>query len=118
MADKHTYRPIPLALIALVALFSALATLAVSGGHDAQAHGHDHAKAGISVAAFGPASAGAGRRWAGTAQGERLAGARAVRAPPAFGALPGARRRRRRGPGRSAVYRPGFAGPAGSHPDP
>ncbi len=39
MADKHTYRPIPLALIALVALFSALATLAVSGGHDAQAHG-------------------------------------------------------------------------------
>ena len=49
MADKHTYRPIPLALIALVALFSALATLAVSGGHDAQAHGHDHAKARISV---------------------------------------------------------------------
>jgi hypothetical protein len=49
MADKHTYRPIPLALIALVALFSALATLAVSGGHDAQAHGQDHAKAGISV---------------------------------------------------------------------
>lgn len=49
MADKHTYRPIPLALIALVALFSALATLAVSGGHDAQAHGRDHARAGISV---------------------------------------------------------------------
>ena len=49
MADKHTYRPIPLALIALVALFSALAALAVSGGHDAQAHGHDHAKAGVSV---------------------------------------------------------------------
>ena len=49
MADKHTYRPVPLALIALVALFSALATLAVSGGHDAQAHGHDHAKARISV---------------------------------------------------------------------
>jgi hypothetical protein len=49
MADKHTYRPIPLALIALVALFSALATLAVSGGHDVQAHGHDHARAGISV---------------------------------------------------------------------
>jgi hypothetical protein len=49
MADKHTYRPIPLALITLVALFSALATLAVSGGHDAQAHGPDHAKAGISV---------------------------------------------------------------------
>jgi hypothetical protein len=49
MADKHTYRPIPLALIALVALFSALATLAVSGGHNAEAHGHDHPKAGISV---------------------------------------------------------------------
>ncbi|MGH3064129.1 MAG: hypothetical protein ACRDMK_07295 [Gaiellaceae bacterium] len=49
MADKHTYRPIPLALIALVALFSALAALAVSGGHDAQAHGHDHGKAGVSV---------------------------------------------------------------------
>jgi hypothetical protein len=49
MADKHTYRPIPLALIALVALFSALATLAVSGGHDAQAHGRDHARNGISV---------------------------------------------------------------------
>ena len=31
-------RPIPLALTALVALFSALATLAVSGGHDARAH--------------------------------------------------------------------------------
>ena len=38
MADKHSYRPIPLALIALVALFSALAALAASGsGHDAQA---------------------------------------------------------------------------------
>jgi hypothetical protein len=49
MADKHAYRPIPLALIALVALFSALATLAVSGGHDAQAHGRDHARGGISV---------------------------------------------------------------------
>ena len=49
MADKHTYRPIPLALIALVALFSALAALAVSGGHDAHAHGQDHAKADISV---------------------------------------------------------------------
>jgi hypothetical protein len=49
MADKHTYRPIPLALIALVALFGALATLAVSGGHDAQAHGRDHARSGISV---------------------------------------------------------------------
>jgi hypothetical protein len=49
MADKHSYRPIPLALIALVALFSALAALAVSGGHDAQAHDRDHARSGISA---------------------------------------------------------------------
>ena len=49
MADKHSYRPIPLALIALIALFSALAALAVSGGHDAQAHDRDHARAGISA---------------------------------------------------------------------
>jgi hypothetical protein len=49
MADRHSYRPIPLALIALIALFSALAALAVSGGHDAQAHDRDHARAGISV---------------------------------------------------------------------
>jgi hypothetical protein len=49
MADKHRYRPIPLALIALIALFSALAALAVSGGHDAQAHDRDHARTGISA---------------------------------------------------------------------
>ena len=35
----RTYRPIPLALTMLIALFSALAALAVSGGHDAAAHG-------------------------------------------------------------------------------
>jgi hypothetical protein len=34
-----TYRPIPLALTGLVALFSALVALALSGGHDAAAHG-------------------------------------------------------------------------------
>lgn len=34
--------PIPIGLIALVASFSALATVAVSGGH--HAHGHDHAQ--------------------------------------------------------------------------
>jgi hypothetical protein len=34
----NTYRPIPLALTALIALFAALAALAVSNGHDAQAH--------------------------------------------------------------------------------
>jgi hypothetical protein len=34
----RTYRPIPLALTMLIALFSALAALAISGGHDAAAH--------------------------------------------------------------------------------
>jgi hypothetical protein len=34
----RTYRPIPLALTMLIALFSALVALAVSGGHDAAAH--------------------------------------------------------------------------------
>jgi hypothetical protein len=37
--NTSTYRPIPLALTMLIALFSALAALAVSGGHDADAHG-------------------------------------------------------------------------------
>ena len=37
--NTRTHRPIPLALTALIALFSALAALAVSGGHDAHAHG-------------------------------------------------------------------------------
>jgi hypothetical protein len=37
--NTRTYRPIPLALTMLVALFSALVALAVSGGHDAAAHG-------------------------------------------------------------------------------
>ena len=36
--NTRTHRPIPLALTALVALFSALAALALSGGHDAHAH--------------------------------------------------------------------------------
>jgi hypothetical protein len=35
-----TYRPIPLALTMLIAVFSALVALAVSGGHDAAAHGN------------------------------------------------------------------------------
>jgi 4-amino-4-deoxy-L-arabinose transferase-like glycosyltransferase len=34
-------RPIPIGLIALIASFSALATIAISGGH--HSHGHDHA---------------------------------------------------------------------------
>jgi hypothetical protein len=37
--NTRPYRPIPLALTALIALFSALAALAFSGGHDAHAHG-------------------------------------------------------------------------------
>jgi hypothetical protein len=41
----RTYRPIPLALTMLIALFSALAALAVSGGHDAAAHGDTHTTA-------------------------------------------------------------------------
>jgi hypothetical protein len=36
--NTRTYRPIPLALTTLIALFSALAALAFSGGHDAAAH--------------------------------------------------------------------------------
>ena len=39
MSKTTTHRPIPLALTMLIALLSALAALAVSGGHDAQAHG-------------------------------------------------------------------------------
>jgi hypothetical protein len=39
--NTRTYRPVPLALTLLIALFSALAALAVSGGHDAAAHGDD-----------------------------------------------------------------------------
>jgi hypothetical protein len=37
--NARTYRPIRLALTMLIALFSALIALAVSGGHDAAAHG-------------------------------------------------------------------------------
>ena len=48
MAKSNAYRPIPLALTALIAVFSALVALAVSGGHDmtahaATAHSHSHA---------------------------------------------------------------------------
>ncbi len=38
--NTHTYRPLPLALTMLIALFSALIALAVAGGHDAAAHGN------------------------------------------------------------------------------
>jgi hypothetical protein len=40
MNIARTSRPIPIALTALVAFFSALAALAVSNGHDAHAHGN------------------------------------------------------------------------------
>ena len=43
--NTRTYRPIPLALTTLIALFSALVALAVSGGHDAAAHGNTAAHA-------------------------------------------------------------------------
>jgi hypothetical protein len=39
MSKSQTYRPIPLGLTMLIAVFSALAALAFSGGHDAHAHG-------------------------------------------------------------------------------
>ena len=43
MSKTRNYRPVPLALSLLVATFSALVALAVSGGHDAMAHGDtDH----------------------------------------------------------------------------
>jgi hypothetical protein len=40
--NTRAYRPIPLALTMLIALFSALVALAVAGGHDAAAHGNGH----------------------------------------------------------------------------
>ena len=46
MTRTNAVRPIPLALTTLIAVFSALVALAVSGGHDASAHGatvHNHA---------------------------------------------------------------------------
>ena len=38
--NTRTVRPIPLSLSLLIAFFSAMAALAVSGGHDAHAHGN------------------------------------------------------------------------------
>jgi hypothetical protein len=46
--NTRTYRPVPLAVTMLIALFSALAALAVSGGHNAAAHGDDAHAATIS----------------------------------------------------------------------
>jgi hypothetical protein len=46
MSTSRASRPIPIALTALVAFFSALAALAVANGHDAHAHGNQpHATA-------------------------------------------------------------------------
>jgi hypothetical protein len=55
--NTRTYRPIPLALTMLIALFGALVALGVSGGHDAAAHGTDgdeatHKSGAISSAEF------------------------------------------------------------------
>jgi hypothetical protein len=47
--DTRTQRPIPLALTALIALFSALVALALSGGHDAAAHGDESHAATASI---------------------------------------------------------------------
>ena len=43
--SSHTTRPIPLALTALIAFFSALVALGVSNGHSAHAHGERHSAA-------------------------------------------------------------------------
>ena len=45
--NTRPYRPVPLTLTMLIALFSALVAFAVAGGHDAAAHGHgdEHATA-------------------------------------------------------------------------
>jgi hypothetical protein len=50
--NTRTYRPIPLALTMLTALFSALVALALAGGHDAAAHGNgdQHATANATAA--------------------------------------------------------------------
>ena len=49
--STRTHRPIPLGLTMLVALFSALVALAVSGGHDASAHDDAaHARTAVSPA--------------------------------------------------------------------
>jgi hypothetical protein len=46
---SENLRPLPLALTMLIALFAATAALAVSGGHDAHAHGTTHAHATASI---------------------------------------------------------------------
>jgi hypothetical protein len=53
MNKASTYRPLPLALTMLIALLGALAALAVSGGHDAHAHGIAHDARAVSRAELG-----------------------------------------------------------------
>ena len=58
MNSTRAERPIPLALTALVAFFSALVALAVSNGHDALAHGNTpHEAKTVVVSAHTPATA-------------------------------------------------------------
>jgi hypothetical protein len=52
--NTRTYRPIPLALTMLIAVFSALVALAVSGGRDAAAHEGDHATEAQPASAISP----------------------------------------------------------------
>jgi hypothetical protein len=54
--NTRTYRPIPIGLTMLIALFSALAALAVSGGHDAAAHGDTSHQATHATTARGAAT--------------------------------------------------------------
>jgi hypothetical protein len=57
MSTTRTWRPIPLAVTALVAFFSALVALGVSNGHDAHAHGNEsHATAPAIVHRSSPAT--------------------------------------------------------------
>jgi hypothetical protein len=57
MNTSRAARPIPIALTALVAFFSALAALAVSDGHDALAHGNErHKSEAVVVIAHTPAT--------------------------------------------------------------
>ena len=57
MNTSRAARPIPLALTALVAFFSALAALAISNGHDAHAHGNQpHEAEAVVVIAHAPAT--------------------------------------------------------------
>jgi hypothetical protein len=54
--NTRTYRPIPLGLTMLIALFSALGALALSGGHDAAAHGDTSAHAATHASPAHPAT--------------------------------------------------------------